>query len=265
MSEYSLEERARALAKRGLAGRKRKQGNPMFDHAEGVVEVLKRCGVNNETVIAAAYAHDLIEDVPWIDYNYLALVLGKEVADIVDTLSRREGEGRGPERLDYLKKIYLGSTESQLVKLADVADNISNIKGIPLFDPQILQSKSLADFGFSGSIRFPTVSRALIDYDYFYLPLARRIHAGLYKELLQYRFTKEFQRARIAQAALILLWGDPLNLSGPSQLTERNILDPASFTVDPKHFTYELFFINDNEKRTFTLQDGIYSTKQKLI
>lgn len=79
---------------------------------------------NRETVIAACWAHDVIEDCRET-YNDVSDVLGKEVADIVYALSNEKGKTR-QERANY--KYYDGIKKCEFATFVKICDRLANIQ-----------------------------------------------------------------------------------------------------------------------------------------
>lgn len=83
---------------------------PYHSHLKDVVGELKLVGITSPEILAAGFLHDVMEDCGKSKEDIAAL-FGWEVADIVDRLTRREGEA-------YYGKIK-GSYGPTAVKLAD--------------------------------------------------------------------------------------------------------------------------------------------------
>jgi (p)ppGpp synthase/HD superfamily hydrolase len=118
MSGVILIERARQLAGTAHHGQFDKSGEPYLGHVRRVAERVEKRG-GNPTQIAAAWAHDVVEDTP-TSLKMLALVLGHEVAFLVEALTHRRHEPRA----EYYQRI-LEVPDAVLVKLADIDDNTS--------------------------------------------------------------------------------------------------------------------------------------------
>jgi (p)ppGpp synthase/HD superfamily hydrolase len=106
-----LVERAKLLAEKLLA-------TSRFTHAERVADLL-----NNPTEIelAAAYLHDILEDTR-LDEHQLALIVGKEVTNIVKELTNPPMRYISGVR-DF-SRFKNASKEAKRVKMADRIDNI---------------------------------------------------------------------------------------------------------------------------------------------
>jgi guanosine-3',5'-bis(diphosphate) 3'-pyrophosphohydrolase len=80
-------------------------------------------GVSDETVLAAALLHDTIEDTT-TDYDDLHEEFGKEIADIVATLSKDKRMQEEQREAEYSKSLAEASWPTRLIKLADTYDNL---------------------------------------------------------------------------------------------------------------------------------------------
>ena len=90
---------------------KRHSGEPYFYHPMEVAYIITDYFCDTETIIAALL-HDIIEDTR-ISLNHLKFLFGKEVALLVDTLTKLDG---------YIVKFKLSDVESTY-KLSQVHDN----------------------------------------------------------------------------------------------------------------------------------------------
>lgn len=154
-----LEKKARALAIKCHDGQFRKDGiTPYIKHAEAVVNLLKEIGIKDENIICAAWLHDVIEDSN-ISKEEIAKEMNNKVADTVQKLTR------DIDREDYKKRIQNASYEVQIIKLADMVHNCSE-----LFD--YLPEK--------------TIKRKVEDCKELYLNLAKIICPKFYSLLKKY-------------------------------------------------------------------------------
>lgn len=99
---------------------------PYFSHpARVAMTVAVRFGCADETTLAAAFLHDVIEDTT-ADYDDLFKRFGRAVADIVACLSK-DPRVIEPERERlYDAQLAAGPWQARLVKLADVYDNLAD-------------------------------------------------------------------------------------------------------------------------------------------
>jgi guanosine-3',5'-bis(diphosphate) 3'-pyrophosphohydrolase len=82
-------------------------------------------GCTDETVLAAAVLHDIIEDST-IDYDDLLESAGPEVADLVAALSKDPRLVEPEREVAYDRQLADAPTAARLIKLADVWDNLQD-------------------------------------------------------------------------------------------------------------------------------------------
>jgi len=99
---------------------------PYSDHLEKVVEILRNLGITDETILAAGWLHDTIEDTD-TDYDDV-LKFGKETADIVATLTKDTRMVRDKREIAYCKELKEGTWQSQIVKFADILANLKDLE-----------------------------------------------------------------------------------------------------------------------------------------
>ena len=112
-----LVSRAKEFAK--LVHRNQKYGTlPYTSHLEDVYSTLKnQLGVSDETILASAWLHDSIEDTE-TTYETLLLQFGKEVADLVLTVTNEKGKNR-KEILEKTAPKIKNNEAALVIKLAD--------------------------------------------------------------------------------------------------------------------------------------------------
>lgn len=124
-----LVERARAFAIARHGDQRRKYtGEPYWHHLRNVAAIVETLGVH-ESLVAAAWLHDTVEDAgvtfPEIDAEF-----GPEVRELVFWLTDRscpeDGNRKARKTID---RVHLGnaSPAAQTVKLADLIDNAGSI------------------------------------------------------------------------------------------------------------------------------------------
>lgn len=131
MSEGSnphLWQKAASLAARFHTGQVRKDGRtPYIAHPFRVAMVVSQLfGVNDSTILAAALLHDVIEDTP-ADYDNVFHACGKDVADIVVTLTKDMRLPDVEREKAYDEQIENSDWRTKLIKLADVYDNLCDV------------------------------------------------------------------------------------------------------------------------------------------
>lgn len=108
----------------------RYDGHPYWLHLEHVVEVAGRylhllpSASVEETVLAACWAHDIIEDCR-ITYNDVKRELGEEVAEIVYALTNEKGKTR-KQRASV--KYYAGIRATPYATFTKLCDRIANFE-----------------------------------------------------------------------------------------------------------------------------------------
>ncbi len=132
----SLVTRAREFAQRAHQGQVRKSGNlPYFTHLEAVAQLLQQHGVQDETSLAAAYLHDLLEDQPAFAEefrrDYPAAVV--ETVECLTEIKRNDDGSLRPksQRFDeYVKSVQRGSEAALRARPISCADKVHNISNI---------------------------------------------------------------------------------------------------------------------------------------
>ena len=82
-------------------------------------------GCTDETVLAAALLHDVLEDTT-ADYDDLLEQFGREVADLVVCLSKDKRIVEPQREAAYDEQLAAGPWPAKLIKLADVYDNLAD-------------------------------------------------------------------------------------------------------------------------------------------
>ena len=125
MTDSPLWQEASAFAARAHRNHVRKdERTPYFSHPARVALTLAaRFGVTDETVLAAALLHDVIEDTT-ADYDDLQERFGKEVAEIVSFLSKDARLAEPQREPAYDERLRDAPWQARLIKLADVYDNL---------------------------------------------------------------------------------------------------------------------------------------------
>ncbi|HDY87656.1 MAG TPA: HD domain-containing protein [bacterium] len=108
--------------------------DPYLVHLYDVVSVLVEFGFTDETFLAAAWLHDIIEDT---SYNYHDVVntTSKEVAEIVFAVTDEIGRNRKERTQKSVSKTF-GFHNALVIKLADW---IANLRNCVYKNPQLLQ------------------------------------------------------------------------------------------------------------------------------
>lgn len=105
-------------------------GDPYAAHLEGVVRWVRQAADCTEEMVAAAWLHDVLEDVPTVTAEKLDTLFGPRVASLVQELTevRRAGDGnRAARAAKQREHLARASSEAQTLKLADLLDNAEGI------------------------------------------------------------------------------------------------------------------------------------------
>ena len=127
MTDTPLWQHAASFAARAHSNQVRNDKRiPYFSHpARVAMTVAVRFGCSDETTLAAAFLHDVIEDTT-TDYDDLLEHFGREVADIVACLSKDPRVVEPERERLYDEQLAAGPWQARLVKLADVYDNLAD-------------------------------------------------------------------------------------------------------------------------------------------
>jgi len=103
----------------------RKDGRtPYVAHPMRVAMIVRDVfGFGDETVLAAALLHDLIEDTR-ADYDDILTICGPSVADLVAALTKDMRAPEARREPAYDRQLAAAPWQARLIKLADVYDNI---------------------------------------------------------------------------------------------------------------------------------------------
>ncbi len=111
------------------SGQLRKDGStPYIVHPFRVFMFLAdKAKIYDETVLAAAFLHDLIEDTK-TDYDELQKEFGKDIANIVAVLSKDKRLPEKTRERSFNGQLEHASWKAKVIKLADIYDNVLDIK-----------------------------------------------------------------------------------------------------------------------------------------
>lgn len=155
----NLIQKAQQFATKAHKGQFRKDNKTSYvEHCKAVVKLLKGIGVTNQDILAAAWLHDTIEDCGYTK-DELEKKFNPNIARIVATLTR------DVDRDSYKKRIRDSDYTVQIIKLADVVHNCSDL---------------------NPSLPEKTIRRKLEDCKALYFDLAKKICPKFYALLLQY-------------------------------------------------------------------------------
>jgi len=120
---------ARLTAQVAHTGQHYGQGLPYIVHLYSVATVLRRFGVADSDLLAAAYLHDILEDTP-MSNEELRRDFGDSIADIVDRVTNPKGGTRKEKHVFSYPRI----SESTSATTLKVADRIANVESGDLHD-----------------------------------------------------------------------------------------------------------------------------------
>lgn len=124
--ERSLLDRAVRLSTKGHEGQSRKgEEMPYITHPVMVAFILARYGFP-EVVLAAALAHDLVEDTA-ITEEEVRVELGDTVAGIVCEVTHDDSLGWKEKKLAYIENVRTASVEAKAVSIADKIHNAESL------------------------------------------------------------------------------------------------------------------------------------------
>ena len=109
--------RAIEIAFEAHEGQTRIGGEAFVNHPMRVAVALSNRGYSS-WVLQAAWLHDVVEDTPWTLDDLRREGFGARTVDLVDALTRREGE----TYFQYIDRVCLGPISTE-VKIEDNGDN----------------------------------------------------------------------------------------------------------------------------------------------
>ena len=129
--EIALLKKAFDLASAGHSNQKRHSGEPYITHPLHVAIYLSNLSMDIESIVAAIL-HDLIEDTD-ITYSQLKKEFGKEIADIVDGVTKLDKinyNSKEEAKADAIRKMVIAMSKDIRVLILKLADRLHNIETI---------------------------------------------------------------------------------------------------------------------------------------
>ena len=121
--------KASAFAADKHGKQRRKYGDqPYFNHLASVVRTLQSAGIDDPTVIAAAYLHDTVEDTDATMQDIIR-EFGTDVAELVYWLTDSEKGNRESRTLMSSWRLARAPIQAKLIAFADIIDNTTSIRG----------------------------------------------------------------------------------------------------------------------------------------
>ena len=130
-SDHDLIIDAFNYASDGHKNQKRLSGESYITHPLQVAHYLSNLNLDTETIIAA-FLHDLIEDTE-VTYNDIKKKFGKEVADIVDGVTKIDKinyNSKEEAKADAIRKMVVAMSKDIRVLILKLADRLHNIETI---------------------------------------------------------------------------------------------------------------------------------------
>jgi (p)ppGpp synthase/HD superfamily hydrolase len=99
---------------------------PYTAHLEAVVAILKRHGITDDVVLAAAYLHDTVEKTD-TSVREIIDIFGTDVAKLVYWLTDDDRGNKKEKKLLSAWRLSRAPWEAKLIKLAELVDNTRHI------------------------------------------------------------------------------------------------------------------------------------------
>lgn len=115
----------------------RASGEPYFNHPYQVALIVAKEIPLDDISVASALLHDVVEDTE-ISLRFLAKEFGKEVADIVDGVTKIGGVFKGQDitQAENYRKLLLSMVKDVRVILVKFADRLHNVRTLEFVNPQ---------------------------------------------------------------------------------------------------------------------------------
>ena len=125
-------------------GQKYGKTEPYIKHLAHVVSVLKRFGIEDESMLIAGWLHDSVEDTE-TTLTQIELMFGVRVADLVYRVTNEKGKNRKERHEKTYPKIQV-SDDATILKLADRIANVEYSVETSDKDKLKMYSKEYVDF-----------------------------------------------------------------------------------------------------------------------
>ena len=115
----------------------RASGEPYFNHPYEVALIIAKEIPLDDISVVSALLHDVIEDTEF-DSNFIAKEFGKEVAEIVDGVTKIGGIFKGHEitKAENYRKMLLSMVKDIRVILVKFADRLHNMRTLEFVNPE---------------------------------------------------------------------------------------------------------------------------------
>lgn len=129
------------LATQAHDGQVRAEGLPYVTHCIAVARILECWGIEDENFISAALLHDSVEDGN-VSLSDIEESFGKDVAELVDGVSKFRSETGETDDRETLKKVLIKSYIDPRVAVLKLADRLHNMRTLEPMPEQSRIAKS---------------------------------------------------------------------------------------------------------------------------
>lgn len=146
-NQVAFVHKAYDVAAKAHADQRRKSGEPYIIHPLGVATILAELQMD-ETTLAAAFLHDVVEDTE-ITLDQLKEMFGVKVADLVDgvtKLGKIEYISKEDQQIENYRKMFLAMAKDIrviMIKLADRLHNMRTMKYMPVHKQQSISRETM--------------------------------------------------------------------------------------------------------------------------
>ncbi len=139
-----LIEKAWKFASKAHEGQYRKSGEPYVIHVVQVANILAELHCSPKT-ITAGLLHDTLEDCDWVTYETLETEFSKEIADLVEAVTKvgklnREFKDEKEYQASNHRKIFIAMAKDIRVILIKLADRLHNMRTLE-YQPEAKQQR----------------------------------------------------------------------------------------------------------------------------
>ncbi|MFH1052481.1 MAG: HD domain-containing protein [bacterium] len=227
-------------------GISRKSGEPYYTHPLKVaISLLREFSVRDTASIAASLLHDTVEDVEGITIELIESKFGKDIAEIVDAVTKIRGSmTRQMDRTATYGKLFLALIKDVrviLIKLADRLDNMKTLYYLNESKQKVIAEETLNFYTpFAQRLGLSRVKKSLEDLSLYFID--KRAFNNIHSALIEKR-----------NAFLNFIRNFLVTIN--SKLSERNM--PHTLTMEHKH-VYEIYTMLE-EGQTLEEIDNFYS------
>lgn len=146
-TQVAFVHKAYDVAAKAHANQRRKSGEPYIIHPLGVATILAELQMD-ETTLAAAFLHDVVEDTE-TTLDQLKEMFGVKVADLVDgvtKLGKIEYISKEDQQIENYRKMFLAMAKDIrviMIKLADRLHNMRTMKYMPVHKQQSISRETM--------------------------------------------------------------------------------------------------------------------------